>query len=141
MHHKKRHLLSRNLCCAVLLVLDAQLTVDGAIVVRPFKRIHDAVPKALTIPGQITVGDIVQMKEIVHEVAHDAEVVRCAVIVAEGSEFARSQAAHTGYLGLSNVRKIGNYPFERFYCNSIAFVVEREREWTMGDEVRKYEKG
>jgi hypothetical protein len=48
-----------------------------------------------------------------HEVAHDAEAVRCAVIVAVGGEFAGLQAAHSGHLALWKVRKIGNDPFER----------------------------
>jgi hypothetical protein len=108
---------------------------------RPFERIHDAVPKALSVAGQMTVGDVVQMEKVIHKVAHDAEVVRCAIIVAVGSEFAGLQAAHRRYLLLGKVRGQGNYPFERLCCDSVAVVVVRGREWTMVDEVREDEKG
>jgi len=38
---------------------------------RPFERIHDAVPKALSVAGQMSVGDVVQMEKVIHEVAHE----------------------------------------------------------------------
>lgn len=73
----------------------------------------------------MTVGDIVQVKEVIHKVAHDAEVVRCAIIVAVGSELASLQAAHLGYLLLGKVRGVGNYPFDRLCCDGVAVIVVR----------------
>jgi hypothetical protein len=108
---------------------------------RPFEGIHDAVRKALSVAGQMAVGDIVQVEEVIHKVAHDAEAVRCAIIVAVGGEPASLQAAHPGYLLLGKVRGAGNYPLERVCCDGVAVVVVREREWTMVDEVREDEKG
>lgn len=131
---KDRYLLSREFCCAVL--LDAVwLTTRRAEIIRPLKRVHDQVGKALCVSSQITVGDIVQVEEIIHKVAHDAEAARRAVIVAVRSEFASLQAAHSGHLALGKVRRIGEYPVEGVRCDNIAVIVEREREGTMGDEV------
>ncbi len=138
----RRYLLSRKLCCVGLLNLDtALLTADGAVVVRPFESIHYAVPKAQSVTGQITVGDIVQVEEIKHKVAHDAEAVRCAIVIAVCSESAGLQAAHSGYLLLGKLRGIGNYPFERVCFDSVAVVVVSGREWTGVDEVWKDDKG
>ena len=107
---------------------------------RPFECIHDTVPKALSIPGQITVGDIVQVEEIIHKVAHDAEAIRWAVIVAVGSEFARLQASHSGRLLLRELRTMGKHPFERVCRDCVAVVVEGGSEWAMADEVWEDEK-
>jgi hypothetical protein len=109
--------------------------------VRPFECIHDAVPKALSVAGQMTVGDVVQVEEVIHKVAHDAEVVRRAIIVAVGGEFASLQAAHLGHLLLGKVRGVGDYPFERVCRDGVAVVVVRGRERAMADEVREDEKG
>jgi hypothetical protein len=89
----------------------------------------------------MAVGDIIQVEEIIHKVAHDAEVVRRAVIEAVRSEFAGLQAAHSGHLVLGKVRQIGYYPLERVGCDGVAVIVVREREWTVGEEVREDEKG
>ena len=78
---------------------------------RPFECIHDTVPKALGVAGQMTVGDIVQVEEVIHKVAHDAEATRCAIIIAVGGELASLQAAHLGHLLLGKVRGMGDYPF------------------------------
>ena len=127
---KDGHLLSREFGCAVL--LDAVwLTTRWAEIIRPLKRVHDQVGKALCVPSQITVGDIVQVEEIIHKVAHDAEAARCAVIIAVRCEFASLQAAHGGHLVLGKVRRIGKYPVEGVRCDSIAVIVEREREGTV----------
>jgi len=131
---KDEHLLSRELCCAVLLDI-VWLTTRRAEIIRPLKRVHDQVGKALCVPSQITVRDIVQVEEIIHKVAHDAEATRCAVIVAVRCEFASLQAAHSVHLALGKVRRIGKYPVEGVRCDSIAVIVERERERTVGDEV------
>ena len=132
------NLLSRELCCAVLLET-VWLTTRRAEIVRPLKRVHDQIGKALRVPSQITVGDIVQVEEIVHKVAHDAEAARRAVVVTIRREFASLQAAHGGQLSLGKVRGIGKYPVEGVRCDSIAVTVERERERTVGDEVREDE--
>ena len=131
---KDGHLLSREFCCAVLLDA-ASLTTRRAESIRPLKRVHDQVGKALCVPSQITVGDIVQVEEIIHKVAHDAEAARCAVVVAVRCEFASLQAAHGGHLALGKMRRIGKYPVEGVRCDCIAIMVEREREGTVGDEV------
>jgi len=89
----------------------------------------------------MTVGDIVQMEEVIHKIAHDAEAVRCAIIVAVGGEFASLQAARRGYLFLGEVRGMRNYPLERVCRDGVAVIVVREGEWTMVDEVREDEKG
>jgi hypothetical protein len=73
---------------------------------RPFERIHDAVPKVLSVAGQMTVGDVVQMEKVIHEVAH------------EGAQI--TQSRHGGVVTINN--NIG--PFGRGggpmrnYCSS-----------------------
>ena len=132
------NLLSRELGRAVLLDT-VWLTTRRTEIVRPLKRVHDQIGKALRVPSQITVGDIVQVEEIIHKVAHDAEAARRAVIVAVRCELAGLQAAHSDQLALGKVRGIGKYPVEGVRCDSFAVIVERERERTVGDEVREDE--
>ena len=101
----------------------------------PFKCVHDHIGKALGVPSQIAVGDVVQVEEIVHEVAHDAEAGRRAVVVAVRGEFAGLQTVHGGHLALGKVRRIGKYPIERLGRDGVAVNVVRGREGAVRDEV------
>jgi len=105
MHCGRQHLLSRELGRVVLLD-PTSLTAERAVGVWPLERVHDPVREALSVQSQITVGDVVQVEEIVHKVAHDAEAARRAVIVAVRGKFARLQAAHGGDLAFCKVRRI-----------------------------------
>jgi len=127
MRTRDENLLSGDFCCVVL--LDAiWLATNGAEVIWPFKCVHDQVGKALCVPSQITIGDIVQVEEIIQEVAHDAEASRCAVIVAIRGEYSSFQALHSGHLSLCEVRRIGKYPVERLCYDGVAAIVECKRE-------------
>src|SRR5260221_8459637 len=99
-------LLSREFCCVVLLDT-IWLTTNGAEVIWPFECVHDQVGKPLGVPSQMTIGDVIQVEEMVQKVAHDAEASRCAVIVTVRGEHSCSQAPHSGHLSLGEVRRIG----------------------------------
>jgi hypothetical protein len=122
-------LLSGEFRCGVL--LDAiWLTTNGAEVIRPFKCVHDQVGKALGVPSQIAIGDIIQVEEIIQKVTHDAEASRCAVIVAVRGEYSSLQTPHSDHFSLGEVRRIRKYPIERLPYDSVAIVVEGKREGT-----------
>ena len=91
--------------------------------IRPFECVHDHVGKALCIPGQITVGDVVQVEEIIHKVVHEAEAGRRAVVVAVRCEFAGLHATHGGQLARGEVRRIGKDPVERLGGDGVAFLM------------------
>ena len=134
MHFERRHLLSRKLCCVVLSDV-IRLAGKWAEAIRPFECVHDHVGKALRVPSQVTVGDVVQVEEIIHKVAHEAEAGRRAVVVAVRCEFAGLQAMHGDHLALGEVRRAGKYPVERLGGDSVAFLVVRGREGAVRDEV------
>ena len=110
------------------------LTANGAEVIRPFKCVHDQVCKALGVPSQIAIGDVVQVEEISQEVVHDAEASRCAVIVAVRGEYSSLQAPHSGHLSLGEVGRIRKYPVQRVRYDGVAVVVESKREGTVKRE-------
>jgi hypothetical protein len=111
------------------------LAGQWAEVIRPFECVHDHVGKTLCIPSQITVGYVVQVEEIIHKVAHEAETGRRAVVVAIRREFASLQAMHGSHLALGEVRRTGKDPFKRLGCDGIAFLVVSGREGAVRDKV------
>jgi hypothetical protein len=130
----RRHLLSCKLSCVVLLGA-IWLTWKWAKGIGPFKCVHDYVGKALCVPSQETVGEVVQVEENICEIAYEAETVWWTVVVAVRSECTGLQAAHSGHLSLGKMRRTRNYPVERLGRDDVSVIVECRREGTIRDEV------
>jgi len=128
---RRRHLLSHNLSCVVVL----NATRKRARGIRPFEGVLNYVDKALGVPGQVTVGDLVQEEENVYEVAYEAEAAGWTIVVAVRCECADFRVPHNGHLSLAKVRTTRKQPVERLGHHGVSVIVKFGREGAVREKV------
>lgn len=107
----------------------------------PLKGVHNPVSQEPRVLGHHTVGDVVEVEEVVHEVVDDTKALRRTVVIAVRRELTGLEAVHSRDLFGSKVGNVGEHPLKRLCSFLVTIGVVGEREIAVRDKVGKDERG